>query len=250
VSGIHATAAAGFTKPDVYEKGRPDYPQGAVDALELVAGMRAIDLGCGTGKLTRQLAATDTQVIGVEPLAARIQTFHELLPDVPVLRGTAEALPLTSASCDVVVCASAFHWFDHDRAIPEIRRVLKRGGRLAIIWNRRDALEGWAHGFWNLTEGYRGDTPGYRTGAWRRALGSSAAFGAITEHPFSHVQRTDLDGLLARIASVSFIETLPETEKAALFDRARRFLSTHPETAGQTTFEMPYRTLLYLVEAL
>jgi hypothetical protein len=128
--------------------------------------------------------------------------------------------------------------------------VLKPNGRLAIIWNRRDALEGWAAEFWDLTERYRGDTPGYRTGAWRRALESSPHFGPIVEHPFAHTQTMDVNGLLARIESISFIEILPADEKSALLDNARRFIETHPETAGRTTFEMPYRTLLYLVEAI
>jgi SAM-dependent methyltransferase len=250
MSEIHATAAAGFTKPDVYERGRPGYPQGAVDVLELRAGMRIVDLGCGTGKLTRQLAQTEAEVIGVEPLEPMIATFRQLAPDVALLRGTAENIPLPDGACDVVTCASAFHWFDHERAIPEIRRVLKTAGRLAIIWNRRDALQGWAAEFWDLTERYRGDTPGYRTGAWRDALEASPLFGPITEHPFAHTQTTDLDGLLARIGSISFIEILPAEEKDQLIVNARRFIETHPETRDRTTFDMPYRTVVYVSEAV
>ncbi|MEX2392989.1 MAG: class I SAM-dependent methyltransferase [Actinomycetota bacterium] len=247
---IHATAAAGFTKPDIYEQGRPGYPSGAVDILALREGMRVVDLGCGTGKLTRQLVLTDAEVIGVEPLEGMLATFHDLLPDVPILNGTAEEIPLPDSSVDVVTCASAFHWFDHDRAIPEIRRVLKAGGRLAIIWNRRDSLEGWAAEFWNITEAFRGETPGYRTGAWRSALDASPLFGPITEHPFAHTQTTDLDGLLARIESISFIETLPEKTKADVLAEARAFIASHPETRDRTTFAMPYRTVVYVAEAV
>lgn len=174
--------------------------------------------------------------------------FRSLLPDVPVVSGQAEAIPLSDGSADLVVCASAFHWFDHSLAIPEIHRVLAPGGRLAIVWNRRDELRGWAKGFWGITEEHRGDTPGYRTGAWRRALEDSPLFGPIDEAWFDHIQRTDLDGLLARVGSISFIETLPPDVRQDVLERSRRFIETHEATRGRTTFELPYRTVVYTTE--
>jgi SAM-dependent methyltransferase len=247
---VHETAAAGFVRPDVYERGRPAYPIEAIDALSLSEGMRVADIGCGTGKFTRLLAASKAHVVGIEPLPGMLSAFHELLPEIEAVSGTAEALPLRDAAFDLLTCASAFHWFDHDRAIPELHRVLRPNGRLAIIWNRRDALTGWAHDFWAITEEHRGDTPGYRTGAWREALERSGSFGPITEHSFPYVQRTDLDGLIARVASISFIETLSAATREGVLTRARRFIETHPETKNREAFELPYRTAVYVTDRL
>ena len=243
---IHPTAARGFVHPDVYERGRPGYPQAAVDALGLTDRHAVADLGCGTGKITGQLAATGATVIGIEPLEAMLGTFRTLHPDIETVSGSAEAIPAADATFDVVVCASAFHWFDHSRAIPEIHRVLKPSGRLAIVWNRRDKLEGWSRAFWEITEAHRGDTPGYRDGLWRSAIERSGLFGPIREQHFEHTQRTDLDGLLARVASISFIETLPPDARQQVIDESRRFLRTHPETKDAETFDLPYRTALYV----
>ena len=241
---IHRTAAEGFVRPEVYEKGRPSYPEGVVQALRIDASTRVLDLGCGTGKFTRLVQ--HARVLGVEPLAAMLGGFRTALPDVRVVSGTAEAIPVRGASADVVTCASAFHWFDHARALPEIHRVLAPEGRLGIIWNRRDKLEGWAAEFWNITEKHRGDTPGYRTGAWRDAIESSPFFGPIEEHWFEHTQRTDRDGLLARIASISFIETLPQGVRNGVIAECMRFLDTHDETKGRSVFALPYNTVVYV----
>jgi SAM-dependent methyltransferase len=174
--------------------------------------------------------------------------FRNALPGVPIVAATAEAIPARDGSADVVTCASAFHWFDHARALPEIHRVLQPGGRLGILWNRRDKLDGWAAEFWSITEKHRGDTPGYRSGVWREALESSGLFGPIAEHWFDFTQRLDRDGLLARIASISFIETLPDDERIAVIAESARFLDSHPDTKGRTVFALPYHTVVYVTE--
>ena len=204
------------------------------------------DLGCGTGKFTRLLTTTGASVVGIEPLAPMAATFRSLCPGVPIVAGTAESIPLQPSTCNVVACASAFHWFNHDLALPEIHRVLKPGGRLGVIWNRRDRLEGWAAEFWAITEQYRGDTPGYRTGVWREALERSPRFGPIAEHWFDHVQHVDLPGLLARVRSASFIEILPINEREAVMDRVRGFVESHEATRGHDFFDLPYHSVVYV----
>ena len=247
---VHKTAAQGFVRPDVYDRGRPSYPDGVIGAMGIERDTVVVDLGCGTGILTRQLIAASDHVIGIEPLAPMLESLHAQLTDVPAAAGLAEAIPLRDACADVVTCASAFHWFDHAHAIPEIHRVLTSGGHLAIVWNRRDELTGWASAFWAITEKHRGDTPGYRTGDWRDALESSPLFGDIDETWFEHVQETDVDGLLARVASISFIETLPDAERTKVLDEARDFIETHPDTKGRKTFELPYKTVVYVTRSL
>jgi SAM-dependent methyltransferase len=194
------------------------------------------DLGCGTGKLTRSLVETGALVVGIDPLPAMVGTFKDQLPGVTIVAGLAEAIPFADGSFDAVVCAAAFHWFRHEIALPEIHRVLRRGGRLGIVWNRRDDIGGWAAGFWEITEAYRRGTPTYRTGRWREALERTPLFGPIAENWFDHVQRTDTEGLLA------------SSERRDVLDRARRFLETHPDTKGRDLFELPYRTAVYVTE--
>jgi len=247
--GVHPTAAHGF-HGDVYERGRPGYPAGVIGPLGITSDTAVCDLGCGTGKFTRLAADTGARVVGVEPLADMLSVFRRALPDVPVVAGTGEALPLRDETFDVVVCASVFHWLKHDIALPEIHRVLRHGGHLGIVWNRRDKVTGWSADFWGITEAHRGDTPGYRSSAWSDALEASPLFGPRQEHWFDHVQHTDLEGLIARVASISFIETLPDETRQAVLSESRDFLAAHPDTRGRTEFELPYRTAVYVLEAL
>jgi SAM-dependent methyltransferase len=94
-----------------------------------------LDLGAGTGKLARELVPSGAHVIAVEPLAE----MRALIPTgIETLAGTAEAIPLPDASVDAVTVAQAFHWFDEERALSEIRRVLRSTGLLALVSNRRE----------------------------------------------------------------------------------------------------------------
>lgn len=211
-------------------------------------GTDVLDLGCGTGIFTRLALSSGASVVGAEPLEAMAAAYRARTPGAPPVAAIAEALPFRDAAFEVVACASAFHWFDHARALVEIHRVLRPGGRLGLVWNRRDRLRGWAEEFWAITEQHRGDTPGYRRAEWRDAVETAEGFGPVRETRIAHVQRTDLDGLLARVASISFIETLPADRRAAVLEQARDFLLSHPDTKDSDTFELPYSTAVYVVE--
>ena len=123
---------------DVYERSRPGYPEAAVVWLAGSTPGDVVDLGAGTGKLTRSLVALGHRVTAVEPLEEMLAQLRASVPAARALTGGAEAIPLPDASIDVVTCAQAFHWFDHDRALAEIARVLRPGGRIALVWNMRD----------------------------------------------------------------------------------------------------------------
>jgi SAM-dependent methyltransferase len=150
VSGsVHETAAEGFgAVADEYERARPDYPVAAVERLrrELGGGasgaLRWLDLGAGTGKLTRMLR--EERVVAAEPLAAMRDHFARVLPDVPLIAAVAELLPFADRAFGAVVCAQAFHWFDGERALRDIHRILEPGGGVALIWNTRDETVPWA----------------------------------------------------------------------------------------------------------
>jgi SAM-dependent methyltransferase len=123
-----------------YAASRPAYPAALFDDLEestgsRLAGARVADVGAGTGIATALLRERGAEVVAVEPGGAMAGEFRRALPDVPVVRGDGNALPLADASCDLVTYAQSWQWTDPGRARPEALRVLRPGGALAIWWN-------------------------------------------------------------------------------------------------------------------
>jgi len=123
---------------DAYDAYRPRPPAGLAASLGAVAGADVVDVAAGTGLLTRFLAELGARVTAVEPDARMAGVLRDRSPDVRVVAGTAEALPLPDGSTDLVTVSSAWHWFDHDRAATEFARVLRPGGRLVVMWNGVD----------------------------------------------------------------------------------------------------------------
>src|SRR6185503_12958613 len=160
--GVHRLAAVGFDRAaDAYERARPSYPDEAVallvGALGIGPGRRVLDLAAGTGKLTRLLMPTGAGLVAVEPVAGMRARLLAAVPEVEVLDGTAEALPLPDGSVDAVVCAQAWHWFDSAAALAEVRRVLRPGparaaGGLAVVFNIRDESVAWVRELTGVTE--------------------------------------------------------------------------------------------------
>jgi SAM-dependent methyltransferase len=131
-----------------YERHRPEYPaealEWAVARLGLERGARVLDVGAGTGKLTRGLVAAGFDVVAVEPGGAMLDQLRLTLPEAEAHEAPAEAIPLPAESVDAVFAAQAYHWFDRERAVPELHRVIKPGGGLVLLWNwwdERDQLQ-------------------------------------------------------------------------------------------------------------
>src|SRR5580658_6312532 len=117
MSEVHEVAARGFgAQADAYDRARPSYPPEAIDwlveGMGIKPGQRVVDLAAGTGKLTVLLAGTGAELMAVEPVGSMRDRLRQLLPDVPLLAGVAEALPFADDSLDAVLVAQAFHWFD------------------------------------------------------------------------------------------------------------------------------------------
>jgi ubiquinone/menaquinone biosynthesis C-methylase UbiE len=183
-----------------------------------------LDLAAGTGKLTRQLVPLGAELIAVEPVTAMRRKLTEVLPGVTALDGTAEELPLGDGSVDAVFCAQAFHWFDADRSLDEIYRVLRPHGGLALIWNVRDEKVEWERRLSELFERYEASAPRKRWGRWRGAFERTALFTPLEERRFSHRQEGDVDALLARVASVSFVSALPDRERHEFLAEVRKLV--------------------------
>jgi SAM-dependent methyltransferase len=252
---IHNVARAGFTKgASAYERGRPDYPAAAIvfmaGQLGLAAGSTVVDIGAGTGKLARLLLGTGAEVIAVEPVAAMRDQFTRVLPHTRILEGTAEVLPLTDGSADAATAAQAFHWFANAKALAEIHRVLKPHGRLGLIWNNRNANSGWTREVCALIEREADDLPRYRKGNWKNAFAEYAGFRPVTEQSFDHAQRGDFTMVTDRISSLSFVANMDEAERAKLIGEVRQLLERHPETRGQEIIEIPYKTDVYIYQAV
>jgi SAM-dependent methyltransferase len=232
---IHNTAVRGFSRSaDAYERGRPGYPDAAVSlfASRLPARARVLDLAAGTGKLTRPLLAAGLEVIAVEPVAV----MRSALPaSVRALEGTAEAIPLAAAEVDGVAVGQAFHWFDGDTALPEIHRVLRPDGLLALLWNTRAEDDPVNRAIDELLAPYRRGTPTQRSKDWRAAFDRTTLFAPLEERGFPSEQRLDADGMEARVGSISFIAALDAPERARVAERARAI-------AGEGTATVSYRT--------
>ena len=134
---VHQVARLGFGREaETYERSRPSYPAEAVawlvEHLAIGPGRTVVDLAAGTGKLTGLLVTTGARLVAVEPVEEMHRVLRRVVPGIPVVAGTAEALPFRPSSLDAVCVAQAFHWFDADRAFAELARVLRPGGTLAV----------------------------------------------------------------------------------------------------------------------
>ncbi len=200
------TAFADVAGP--YERGRPGYPQEAVRWLVGDEPCDVLDLGAGTGKLTRTLVALGHHVTAVEPLEEMRAPLAAVLPDVRALEGKAEAIPVPDASVDVVVSAQAFHWFDHDDALPEIARALRPDGRIALVWNSRDDRDPWMARLSAII----GNETIEETDVVP-VLDASGLFGPVETKSFAFEQVLDRDGLLDLVLSRSYLAKLPDPER-------------------------------------
>lgn len=196
----------------VYERARPGYPAAAVRYCLPEGARRVLDLGAGTGKLTRGLLDLGLDVTAVEPLPE----MRALIPAAAhVLAGGAEAIPLPDASMDAVFAGQAFHWFDHDRALPEIARVLRPGGTVGLLWNRLDDRVPWVAVIADIVK-----EEGHLTGLNVPYAGAPGL--ADPEHrEFPHGQEADAELIAERVSTSSLVILMPDAERTAALARAR-----------------------------
>ncbi len=215
---IDDVAARGFEAgAAAYELARPGYPDEALAVLAavvgIVAGARACDLAAGTGKLTRRLVEAGASVVAVEPVAGMRTQLSAVLPEVEVLDGTAEAIPLPDASVDAVTVAQAFHWFDAPAALTEIARVLKPGGGLAILWNERDERTPWVAEMSRIIRWHERTVSRYQHIEWAAVVAASERFTPLEERVVDWEQPMTREVLADRVRSISYIAAMPESER-------------------------------------
>jgi SAM-dependent methyltransferase len=216
---------------DDYERGRPGYPPDAIRVVDLPRAADVLEIGAGTGKLTRRLVDQYGHVVAVEPDPEMRRRFAARCPRASLVGGTAEQLPLADTSTDAVFIAEAFHWFAHERALAEIARVLRPGGTLVLLWNRPigspeppiTAVEDLLEPSWPPDVHLPLDLDPQRmphARDWPAAVARSS-LEPLRETTFPNPHRVDRDGLVAYFGSMGWIGQLPEHERSRLLDEVR-----------------------------
>ena len=234
------------TVAQTYDNIRPGYPQSAIDWVFVGLGgsLDVVDVGAGTGKLTAQLLGPGRRVHAIEPDPNMLRVLTNKLPTVTGHIGTGEALPLIASCADVVTVAQAFHWMDEEKSMTEFARILRPGGRVALLWNDRDSQRAQ----WNEILTRTLQSLGENTTAHR-------SVGHVPEQPlgFDPVERLTVpwvqditpEGLLDLVRSRSYVITLSASRREAFLQEVRELLETHPRLACRPSFPLPYLTSVF-----
>jgi len=247
---VHEVASSGFgAEADAYERSRPSYPPDAVawivDALDISPGRVVADVAAGTGKFTRLLAPTGAWLVAVEP----VEGMRARLPRMPTTAAAAEALPFADHSLDAITVAQAFHWFDAAVALEQFHRVLRPGGRVALVWNARDRSVPWVDRVWSIMDRVEKRAPWRAHDEWREAaFVDTPFFGPLHEATFRHEQVLSPADVVERVRSVSHVAVLPPAQQDALLDEVRALLRDDPATAGRDEVALPYRVDAFWTE--
>ena len=242
---------------DSYDRARPGYEDEPLDwafrELALDGRSVVLDLAAGTGKLSQALAARAGLLIAVEPLAGMRRLLTARAPEATLLDGTAEQIPIGDGSVDAVFVGEAFHWFDGVRALPEIHRVLRPAGGLALLWHHVSWHDraAWAEAFEaRLREVPAPDVrPENRphTLRWQEAFAGNVLFTPLEHREFSHPITVDAEQIVQLVLSWSFVAALPEADRALLGRDLSQIVHNH---AGDAPLELPFVTQVYLTRKL
>jgi ubiquinone/menaquinone biosynthesis C-methylase UbiE len=227
---------------DAYERGRPTYPADAVRWLLGEQPQTVLELGAGTGKLTRVMVELGHDVHATDPDQAMLAILEQRVPGVPTAQAGAEEIPLGDSSVDAVIAAQAFHWFDLDRALPEIARVLRPGGRVCLVWNTRNEKIPWVRRLGALIGTQE------QLGEPAEALIFSGLFGYVEEHEFTHWQTIDRKSVQDLVLSRSNVAVLGEEARAAKLAEVVAFYDEFGR--GMDGMQLPYVTRCFRADVL
>ncbi|MFC6286893.1 class I SAM-dependent methyltransferase [Nocardioides sp. GCM10027113] len=223
---------------DAYDRGRPGFPAAAAAWLAGTSPVTVLELGAGTGKLTEQLVALGHDVHATDPDGDMLGVLGRKLPAVRTSVAGAEEIPAADRSVDVVVAAQSFHWFDHERALPEIARILRPGGRVALTWNVTDERIPWVRRLGRIIGSQEQDVE-----RSAEPLVLSPLFGFVDEATFPFWQTVDRHSIQDLAASRSNIATLDEDARA---DLLRDVLDLYDDYGrGMDGMQLPYNCRCY-----
>ncbi|WP_200210252.1 class I SAM-dependent methyltransferase [Micromonospora coerulea] len=225
-----------------YDRFRPRYPHEAVRwALAGVdAPARVVDLGAGTGILSRAILGLGHQVLAVEPDPGMRAQLDAVTPGVTALTGSAEEVPLPDGSVDAVLVGQAYHWFDKERAHAEVGRLIRTGGTFAPIWNTRDNSVAWVAELERIA-----DLRDHAGNLVEKVTGFGPDFDAVELGEFAHRTTLTPDEVVGMLRTRSYYLTAAPQEQQRVDRELRELFATHPDLAGRETVELPYRTLVF-----
>jgi len=235
---------------DSYDRVRPGPPAPALDWLVPAGCQVAVDLAAGTGLFTRALLGRVPRVIAVEPDPRMREVLARRSPGLDVRGGRGEAMPLPDASADAVFVSTAWHWLDLPRAVPEIARVLRPGGRLGVIWTSRNRDEDWVAELDLLRPGggTRGPADSVRAYLDRHHtvnLPDGAPFGAAETASFRFSRTMPVADVIDWLATSSHVITASATDREAALAGCLAVLlgrAVGQPGAAEPVIEMPMRS--------
>lgn len=239
---LHPLASQFASVADAYERGRPEYAPAVIGATAVELGIgpgdRVLDLAAGTGKLTTALVAYGFDVLAVEPQEPLRRVLIEKVGADRVREGLAEQIPFGDGSLAAVMIADAFHWFDRPRALAEIRRVLAPEGGLALFNTAPDwSGASWAHELGTLVVDSRPEHPHFDGPDWQEFVRQAHGFAEPWHVRVTTYSPADTEGVLAHMASMSWIAGLPEQQRAEVLARMRAIV-----LGGQTPEQLGLHT--------
>ncbi len=221
----------GFTDAAAYDAGRPRYDASVahelIEAFELGAGAPVLELGAGTGQLSEALLSAGLDLTAVEPLGPTRELLAAAIGAEHVREGRAESIPLADGSVDAVFAADSFHWFDETRAMPEIKRVLRARGGVAILRMIAGLNQSWSKELGEIILSSRPHHPAFTDRSPAAALEEDADFGAVTASRLTTPQVLEPPQLLAWIASFSWVAVLEPEQRERLLARVQEVLDAH-----------------------
>lgn len=243
---MDARRASFLAVTEDYERTRPRYPVEAIQWLAGTGPRRIVDLGCGPGKLTSQLAEQGHDAVGVDPSLKMLQGL--MAKGLRAVCGTAEAIPLRDSVADLITAAQSWHWFDDARALLEMGRVLCPNGLVGLLWNLRDESTGWVRelsgiiGSDDATGAALGESDAF-AGQVRVKLRDSGLFSSIEQRVFPFAQDLTESLLVGLVRSRSYVAILPDEERHEVLSAVAQLCRDHPDLAGRERFTLPYKTL-------
>ena len=230
---------------DAYERARPAWPVEAARWLVPEDAQLVVEPGAGTGKLTRAVAALGVRVVAVEPDPRMLAVLRGL--GLEGVEGSAEAIPFDDATADGVVAGSSLHWFELERALPEIHRVLRPNGRFGFGWNHRDdrhpAIARMGEAVYAAQPRTRG--PRWRSRDWRSELAASGRFRNVERALFEHVLELPREALGDHLMSYSGVAALPDEERARVLAGVAEVLDSDPSVTGAGLLRLPFVVTAY-----
>jgi SAM-dependent methyltransferase len=226
-----------------YERHRPEYPEQALrwaaEQLGLERDTRVLDVGAGTGKLARGLVALGLEVVAVEPGAPMLDQLRMAVPEAEAHEGHAESIPLPDESVKAAFAGQAYHWFDRERALPELHRVIRPSGGLALLWNWWDERDPLQRELGRIV-GYSGHQP-----YTEEELPGAPWFCEVGRTVVDSAEESSPQAVVSRIATTSMFLTMDAAERERLLAEVRDLASRSGDR-----FLLPRQTFVLAFERL